>query len=190
MESWRCHTLDAISSRSPPLPFFRRCSRLYLRDARTSQDVPVADERKRGKAAARYRMNGTGGGRKKAGDDENENERWMLTRDRSGHVPRHPLYPPSPSSPSPPRFSSIPLLRHFPPSPRSPTIRTSRYPFCSSPRYFSCLRCVFSHVTRPFGCFSHHLLSRTTAPIAHGFSPSDTSLGDLELVNVPRIASG
>lgn len=36
-------------------------------------------------------MSGSASEGKKVGDDESENERWMLARDRSGHVRQHPF---------------------------------------------------------------------------------------------------
>lgn len=72
----------------------------------------------KGRAACRKREE-TGSRGKKVGDDESENERWMLARDRSGHVRQHPF----------PRFPaffrscslSLPLS--------SPPLRTSLLPF-------------------------------------------------------------
>lgn len=116
-------------------PFYRR-SRLCLRDARTSQDVPRAQE-------GGYGEGGWAERRKKVGDDESENERWMLARDRSGHVRQHPF---------PCFFPRHPVLCH-------PPTRLTHHPRAvvsflpSSSLFFLPTTAVFSHVTRLFGSF-------------------------------------
>lgn len=86
----------------------------------------------------------------KVGGDESENERWMLARDRSGHVRQHPF----------PSFFPVPVLRRHPPPPVFP--RPSRASahhtlFAPYPIFLAAGR-VYSHVTRTFGRFSDHLL--------------------------------
>lgn len=79
---------------------------------------------------------------KKVGD---ETERWMLARDRSGHVRQHPFSRFFPH----PHFASL-LSR----------IRAAQHLlFASIPVIFLVSgRHVFSHMTRLFSGFSDHLL--------------------------------
>lgn len=94
------------------------------------------------------REGGRAARRKKVGDDESENERWMLARDRTGHVRQHPF----------PCFFS-PVLRH--PRPSHPPTARRGILFAFVLAIFLAYRHVFSHVTRLFGSFfSDHLLSR------------------------------
>jgi len=75
--------------------------------------------------------------------DENENERWMLARDRSGHVRQHP----SPHS----FFSAIPVPRYPSPSIASLAFLWLALSFSRSfPLFLLPLAVgVSSHVTRP-----------------------------------------
>lgn len=79
------------------------------------------------------------------GGDESENERWMLARDRPGHVRQHPF-----PSFFPSLFSATPFF-HIPLSRAHHTL------FAPYPIFLAAGR-VYSHVTRTFGRFSDHLL--------------------------------
>lgn len=62
----------------------------------------------------------------KVGGDESENERWMLARDRSGHVRQHPF----------PSFFPVPVLRRHPPFFLVPLARAHTIPFLLRTPFF------------------------------------------------------
>lgn len=62
----------------------------------------------------------------KVGGDESENERWMLARDRSGHVRQHPF----------PSFFPVPVLRRHPRFSSSLSRERTPYPFLLRTPFF------------------------------------------------------
>jgi len=119
------------------------------------------------------RRRGEGRGSGERSGEESENERWMLARDRSGHVRQHPFphsFFSSARSPFPATFYPSLLSLSLLPG--------SRYPFCARSRYFSCprpcRRLFLARDATALGCFPDQGRYRSRSNRKCGSSPATT----------------